>query len=83
MPPKKQTCRVDRLAAVCCIEAVAMSSLCAATEHFVACLEKAEADLKAVARRFEEEFQDRCAGVMVRLAAGFQPAGVKNHGLES
>ena len=43
-----------------------MSNLPAASEHFIACLEKAEADLKAVARRFEEEFQERCAGAMVR-----------------
>ena len=49
-----------------------MTSLPAATEHFITCLEKAEADLKAVARRFEEEFQERCAGAMVRLGADFE-----------
>ncbi|KAK9822805.1 hypothetical protein WJX81_000337 [Elliptochloris bilobata] len=42
-----------------------MTSLPAATEHFLTSLEKAEADLKAVARRFEEEFQERCGGVAV------------------
>ncbi len=45
-----------------------MSGLPAATEHFLTCLEKAEADLKAVARRFEEEFQERCGGVAVRCS---------------
>ncbi len=44
----------------------AMAGLPAATDNFVTCLEKAESDLKAIGRRFEREFQDRCAVGMVR-----------------
>ena len=58
-----------------------MTSLPAASEHFIACLEKAEADLKAVARRFEEEFQERCAGAMVR-AACLMSTALEAHGAE-
>lgn len=50
----------------CTIVQSAMAGLPAATEHLLTCLEKAEADLKAVGRRFEEEFQERCAVGMVR-----------------
>ncbi len=39
-----------------------MESLRAATDRFVICLEKAEADLKAVAHRLEDEFQDTYGG---------------------
>ncbi|BDA51102.1 hypothetical protein COCOBI_17-3220 [Coccomyxa sp. Obi] len=39
-----------------------MESLRAATDRVVICLEKAEADLKAVAHRLEDEFQDTYGG---------------------
>ncbi|CAL8466208.1 g5744 [Coccomyxa elongata] len=39
-----------------------MESLRAATDRVVICLEKAEADLKAVAHRLEDEFQDVYGG---------------------
>ncbi len=39
-----------------------MESLRAATDRIVICLEKAEADLKAVAHRLEDEFQDVYGG---------------------
>ena len=49
-----------------------MDSLRAASDRVVICLEKAEADLKAVEHRLEEEFQQTYAGKGVSRTCGIE-----------
>lgn len=51
-----------------------MDSLRAASDRVVICLEKAEADLKAVEHRLEEEFQQTYAGRGVSNSAKVLPS---------